>query len=301
MTCPRCGSLVEDGTSSFCPYCGAFLGHKPTVAIALGQARCARHPEVEAIEVCGRCGAFACARCATRNREGQVICAACAERIHPHSWIVPWEERQKHGLLKAYWLTTKAIMFKPGESFEGMAPSDSWWSPLSYAILSSLAAFSGVALFYLFIFGAGFVGALFGSTEEGVKLGGMMAGLGVGTVAIALVGAVAMAVVGTFVLGGVEHLMLMIVGARPGDFHTTVRAYCYAHAPMIFGLVPMCGAYVYPFWQLVCRIFGYKGLHKTTGGKATAAVLIPMGLCCGAGIAIYALAFAAMLSRAGVP
>ncbi len=298
MTCTRCGSSIEDSTSSFCPYCGAYLVHEPTAAVALGQARCARHPQVEAIEVCSRCGAFACTRCTTRTGEGQPICAACAERLQPHSWIVPWEERQKHGLLRAYWLTTKAIMFKPAESFEQMAPSEGWWSPLSYAILSSLVAFSGVALFYLVIFGAGLLGALFGAVDEGMKLGGMMAGLGVGTIAVALVGALVMAVAGAFVLGGIEHLTLTLVGARPGGFHATLRAYCYAHAPMIFGLLPMCGAYVYPLWQIICRIFGYRGLHRTTGGKATAAVLIPMGLCCGAGVAVYALVFAAIFSTA---
>jgi len=57
--------------------------------------------------------------------------------------------------------------------------------------------------------------------------------------------------------------------------------------------VPVCGMYAYPIWQIVCQIFAYKAVHKTTGGKAAAGVLLPVGVCCGLYAVVYAIIFAA--------
>jgi len=40
----------------------------------------------------------------------------------------------------------------------------------------------------------------------------------------------------------------------------------------------LCGGQIYPIWQIVCRIFAYKDLHRTSGGRAAAAVLLPVGV-----------------------
>ncbi len=51
----------------------------PPVATAAERRFCATHPEVEASDVCGRCGAFVCQPC-RRESDGRVTCVACEER-----------------------------------------------------------------------------------------------------------------------------------------------------------------------------------------------------------------------------
>jgi hypothetical protein len=44
-------------------------------------ATCARHPGVPAVEVCARCGAFACADCVEYVDESTAVCAGCARPL----------------------------------------------------------------------------------------------------------------------------------------------------------------------------------------------------------------------------
>ena len=44
-------------------------------------ARCARHPEERAVDVCSRCGSFVCAECEEISTGDEVFCAACFERV----------------------------------------------------------------------------------------------------------------------------------------------------------------------------------------------------------------------------
>ena len=88
-------------------------------------------------------------------------------------------------------------------------------------------------------------------------------------------------------LSGLDHLALMILGAQPRSFTVTVRANALAMGPYLVGLLPGCSWYVFPLWWMVLRIIANMYLHKTTAGKATAAVLLPLFLLCGGVFALY--------------
>jgi hypothetical protein len=77
----------------------------------------------------------------------------------------------------------------------------------------------------------------------------------------------------------------------------TVRAHALSMGPYLLGLLPLCSLYVFPIWAIVLRIIANMHLHKTTAGKATAAVLLPMVLLCGGLLALYGALFA--LAMAG--
>jgi hypothetical protein len=62
--------------------------------------------------------------------------------------------------------------------------------------------------------------------------------------------------------------------------------------PYLLGLLPVCGFYIFPIWSIVLRIFALMHFHRVSGGKATAAVLAPLVLFCGACGLLYAAAFA---------
>jgi hypothetical protein len=49
------------------------------VELRVDDARCALHPEREALQPCTRCGNFVCALCIT-GHAGRIVCVTCAER-----------------------------------------------------------------------------------------------------------------------------------------------------------------------------------------------------------------------------
>jgi len=154
--------------------------------------------------------------------------------------------------------------------------------------VSTVFGASGTLLLYLLI-GAG--AAFFGRAELFKEFhGAATLGIGVGVVLGVVIGlavALTFATLARVYIGaGIDHLSLMLLGAARGGFEATFRSYCYAMSPGIFGLIPGCGSYVFEIWRLVLSIFAYRSVHKTTGARATVAVLIPVGLCCGGYLAL---------------
>lgn len=319
MDCPRCQSPLEDPNARFCPLCGASIvpgeqpPHTPEPVISgpppsfepppprpgpeeKPEAHCAAHADRVAIDICSRCGSFACRECLVLGADGQGVCSACLARQGGDTAPVPWERRGELGLWRAYWETTKAIMFNPNTAFDRVEPETGrWWDPLSYGILSNFLALSGTLVAYAFIGAIGLIAAF--ADKSSSKLGGAEAvGIAIGVVIAFCVAIPLGAMMAAFVIAGVEHLALRLVGVQTRDFEATLRTYCYSQAPMFWGVVPFCGAYAYPIWQIVCRIYGYKSMHRTTGGKAAAGVLLPTGLCCGAIAIFYGAIIAASIA-----
>ncbi|MBI5543660.1 MAG: YIP1 family protein [Deltaproteobacteria bacterium] len=332
MNCPRCDTPLEDPQARFCPLCGASITSPPGATVseptskpvapgagtyppsgpppgaetapagpgtAAGgsSAHCAAHPERAAVDICSRCGSFACRECLIVGADGQGICSACHTRQGGDTAPLPWERRKELGFFNAYWQTTKSIMFNPNTAFDRMIPeTGQWWDPLSYAIFSNFLALSGTMVMYAFIFGIAGIAALAQSGGTNDLGAGVTAGIIVAIVLALLIMIPLGAIMVAFIGGGIEHLALKLLGANPRPFEATLRAYCYAHAPMFWGVVPLCGAYAYPIWQIVCRIFGYKSVHRITGGQAAAGVLVPVGVFCLCFGGIYGIAIAAAMA-----
>jgi hypothetical protein len=105
-------------------------------------------------------------------------------------------------------------------------------------------------------------------------------------------------VVTLFLGSGVIHLMLMLVQATdrsPTGFEGTVKVYAYAQVAGLASLVPVIGGLAYPIWALVLSVIGYAIVHRTTQGRALAAVLLLAGLCCIC-VFLFAVGFGAMFA-----
>ena len=89
-------------------------------------------------------------------------------------------------------------------------------------------------------------------------------------------------------------MLLLLNGARRG-FETTMRVAAYAHgSAAMFNLVPLCGGIIGSIWALVIVIIGIARAHEIPTGKAAAAVLIPIAVCCVLVLVFYA-AIAALI------
>ncbi len=77
-------------------------------------ARCARHPDVDASEVCARCGDFLCAACTLVTSEGRPCCARCQPLAGEP---FPWERRGELGLGRAFLETFTGTIVRTRELF----------------------------------------------------------------------------------------------------------------------------------------------------------------------------------------
>ena len=84
-----------------------------------------------------------------------------------------------------------------------------------------------------------------------------------------------------FIVSGMLHLFVMIVGGAKAGFEATFRVVSYSVSPFLFMVIPYCGVLITPLWALSLFMIGIRDAHETTGGKATAAVLFPFLFCCG--------------------
>ncbi len=296
MPCPVCGYANPAGAAK-CAACGTQLIAEPTPAPRMGDARCATHPEQPALQPCARCGTFYCSACLEKASDGQLYCVQCRSRRG-----LAWDQREEHGVLRAWFLTSKDLMLEPTQTLEKAPRDGSIGSSLLFALLSSLAGWVPTLAMYLLLFGGMLIATLSKSKEE---MGGGELGVGaVASIAIFIVYAlmaVGGQVVSLFVLAGIEHVVLSIAGEKElGPYTVTVRAHALGLAPFILGLVPVCGLMVMSLWSLVLRCITLMHLQKVTAGKAAAAVLAPVLAICGCFGIGYFFIIAAVLSSAGL-
>lgn len=277
MYCPNCGASKPDATST-CLNCG----QPPTGRSAPATAFCRTHPNVPAASPCGRCGTFFCASCLTAVG-GQWLCAACRAK----GTALPWDERERLGLWRAWWQTSVAMISRPTQTLQTAQPDAPLGESLLFSVLAMLVGLGPTLAVYGVIFAAvGFGGGL---PKGGFDLPAWAVPL------IALVYLVLLLlfqVLGVLMTAGMDHVALMVLGGNPRPYSVSVRASAIAMGPYLLGLVPVCGLYVFPLWAIVLRILALMHFHQVSGGKATAAVLAPLALLCGACGLLYAAIFA---------
>jgi hypothetical protein len=201
---------------------------------------------------------------------------------------IPWDERDRVGLVSALVETTRDVLARPTAFFRGMPVSGGLGSPLLYAVIVGWIGLVASA-FYQAIFrsvvGSG-LGTFGSERPEIVALLGWVEGWA-GFVAQAVFGGV-FVVIGVFLAAGILHLVLMILGGARRDFEATLRVVSFSQATSLLFLVPFCGQVVAGIWTLVLYVLGLAEAHQIGHGKAAAAVLLPILLvcCCCTGLAV---------------
>jgi hypothetical protein len=57
-----------------------------------------------------------------------------------------------------------------------------------------------------------------------------------------------------------------------------VRVFAYAYSPQLLGVIPVAGVIAGFVWMVVVAIAGLSAAHRTSTGRAAAAVLIPLSI-----------------------
>ena len=193
---------------------------------------------------------------------------------------IPWDDRDRLGLVTAFVETLKKVLFDPVAFFRAMPVSGGLSSPMTFGI--SVGYFGMiVSAFYQTILhslmGGGMIGGL-ARRDQMERVAEMFGGV-MGFVFTLILGPF-LILIGLFVGAGITHLMLMLLGGAKRDFEATFRVACFAQAPAVFAIVPFCGQLVQGIYQIVLTIIGLSEAHQISKMTAALAVLLPILLVC---------------------
>ena len=184
---------------------------------------------------------------------------------------LPWERRFELGAGTAVLQTVREVVFSPTATFRDMRVDGGWGEPLGFAVLV------GSVFFW-----AAQVWEMLASTMM-ARLPGFDPQEAAAANAQQLVFAVLapfMVTVATLVAAAFVHLLLLMFGGASRPFETTFRVMCYSWAVAVFNVIPFCGVLVGAVWRIVVQIVGVREAQEVPGGRAAAAVLVPVLLGC---------------------
>jgi hypothetical protein len=197
--------------------------------------------------------------------------ATLGEEIAPEAGL-PWEHREQLGFFKAFFDTVSVLLMKPTEAFVMMKREGGFADPLLFALIGGSA---GTIASTLYQIGLASIPAVGGNNS-------IVALFGWGGVIGFLVLTPLFMAAGMFLGSGLLHLSLMLFGGANKPFETTFRVVCFScGAAYLFSIIPFCGGYITPIYNIVLQCIGISRAHEITMGKAVLAVLLPLVVCCG--------------------
>jgi hypothetical protein len=203
----------------------------------------------------------------------------------------PWERDRT---FRSLFETLQMLYSSPGFFFSDMRREGGLGRPVAFAVIaSSTGMFVQVALQTAIQF-AIMAFAMANDPNFPIAAMGPAAGMAMAVVLIPLV-----VLIWLFLQSGMYHLMLKMLGAAPFPFETTLRVVAYSMgAAFLLAAIPMCGHFIAWIASVVFAIIGLSKAQQISGGKASAAVLIPVGVCCGSTVAFYISMIMMILSQA---
>jgi hypothetical protein len=210
----------------------------------------------------------------------------------------PWERRDTLGFGSAFIEAIKLFVTSPAEAFAQTKRSGDYASPLIFAVL---VGWIGMAISQLWgmLFNASMFSMFPG--EMGDQMGAMAAtsiGAFIGTLILAPV----FVAIGLFIWSGLLHLCVMLVGGlgeSTSGFEGTFRVVSYVTVAQFANIIPVVGGLIALVWSIILGVIGLTDLHRTTQGKATAAILIPIAVCCVCAMVLGATLAASMMAMLG--
>lgn len=235
---------------------GAPEDSEPAAAIG----RCANHPFAPAVAPCDRCGLFICTACrdtrAPAGPDDRRLCRACADRLDDR-FTMPWEGDRAEGLPRAWWRTVRDLSFKPDRSFRGVGAGDVGRA-LSFGVVTQSI---GLATYLPIQFGFALADPTL--TEE-VRSVVLVVGV------IFVLGLPLWTALGLLFNAAVMHPFLTAVGGQ-GPLSATLRAMCYASAPVAFYVIPGFGWFLGPALALVSSVYAQRHAHAISGPRVVGA------------------------------
>ena len=209
-----------------------------------------------------------CPHCGFQSRHSAIECPLCGTRL---SQVVPRPERTPAGRVAwedpsqafpgGLYRTWRESLCEPTAFFPRLAWEDSLARPILYYLLVWITS----ALFVLF-WRSTDAPLIPGSFDPAEPLAPLVQFFFEPFAALIALG----------VAVPVLQLFAFLLAPKRRGMRATGRVFCYSAGPTVFTLAPILGPAVGAIWSLVLLVIGLRAAHRTTTGRATAIVLIPL-------------------------
>lgn len=202
---------------------------------------------------------------------------------------LPWED-PTFPPLEGLYETVKLVLFQPRQAFSRMSLSVSLAKPILLAVILGWVGALATQL-YNWVFQSTLTSVLPDIFQRKDVFATKAFGL------FAVVAAPVWILIGLGIATVILHLFLLLYGGASAGLEATLRTLAYSHTTQLLQIIPLVGGLVGLVWWLAIVIPGLATVHRTTTGKAAAAVLTPILLCCVCVVAIIAVAGLAALRK----
>ena len=175
----------------------------------------------------------------------------------------PWPPREDDSIPNSLATTWKESVFHPTDFFRRMPTEFDFGWVLGYYLIVGVVA-AGISLFWEMLLGPPL-------TERWLPA----AAADAGNPFVDFLLSPLWLLIGLYVVAAVVHVVLLVVRGANQGYNVTLRVFCFSAGPQLFTIVPFIGPAVGGIWTLVITVIGLREAHKTSTGKAVAAVLLP--------------------------
>lgn len=204
---------------------------------------------------------------------------------------LPWEQ-PGYPFLEGLYETAKLFFTDANAAFSRMQVGGELGRPILYAVIFGWLGIIAGQVYQIAMGGAMY--RLLPQLAQGQDLtSSTIFNVGV------MVAAPLLILISLFVGAAIYHLFLMLYGGANSGFGATVRVLCYASTVQVLQVLPFCGGLIGAVWGFVLQVIGLSVAHRTTKGKAAAAVLTPALLCCICLAVVLVFFFATIMAAMG--
>jgi hypothetical protein len=163
----------------------------------------------------------------------------------PTAGVVAWEDRSK-GPVARWWTTVREVCFNARAFHAAAAEGDDAMAAVWFSTTTGALAGLGYGMFIGLLYGAigGAAGIAASSRSHGPSLASMaatFAGLGLAAMIVYPLVHGLLGFFGPWVVGGLQHAVLTVLGGATKPYASTVRVSAYSWAPVVFLGIPMAG------------------------------------------------------------
>lgn len=220
--------------------------------------------------------------------ENARFCAVCNhpflnQEELPHApHIIPWENLEKSGIVKAFVSTLRKCLLDPHTFFDQLSFSHNSSKAWLYAlIVGSIGSVFSFVWTYVLI--SPLLDFLPWMDDYPVKSAISVAGL---------IFTPLIVTVKVFFAALYFHCLLYFTRSNKQNSAATFRIVCYSQSTAIFDLIPVFGSIISPLWSLYLLAVGFNRVHKISIFKALMIILLPL-IFLSAAIIMLALLFGA--------
>ncbi len=197
----------------------------------------------------------------------------------------PFDRRHETGFLGAFLGALKLVLFEPGRLFRNMRIDSTGGAFLFGWLCLTIGSVANGFWNYL--------SARFSTTAaRELDLSGLPREIGEvleeilqeaadpSGALMTIVLAPIVAVVAVLLNAALVHVGTILFGANNRGWNASFTAVCYGFAPWLLWIIPVCGGLIGTIWTVILTIVGVYYLQRTTGARATFAVMIWYIVCC---------------------